>query len=611
MPSDLETDIFRYQSLSGPDTIRLLVLDPGNHTDELQGTLQEVSLSSRPKYSAVSYTWGSPLPSCSLVCNGCHLAVTQSLSDCLGNLRKTQEYIIVWIDGVCINQRDLAERRHQVTLMAEIYRDAKEVLVWLGNDYNSHAPLAFDAMTRYLDTVQSRVGELSQGAQSWDYRDLPPFSPNGPSEDNEELLEAVVDILSRAWFSRVWTLQEVGLAAQATVICGTASTAFENIIAFAAVNAYTSYAFSKRYSGWGIRDAYDYIWATYEVPASWRDRMPFKYRKQCTKFTTFADILTACFARGATDKRDHIYSVLGHPSACIRGTSTTLVQPDYCISLDQLSDRLTRALVAKNQELTILSLVQHQDQDEIARAPSWVPELGHFPTAVIDHIVLGYGAGGHTPCDAQIEGETLTVSGRTVGELELTSAVLNKADFGYNADGVYTGAFTQAVCLLLQQLELETTRNRYSDVNCEVVLALVLCCRALNVPFNFSTQEASDQEAKRLARGFKAYLSLAGKTKSPNEGHFHPDVLHFAFWASRYCPRRFFRTKNGFWGLGPTAMRPGDRCCIFYGSRVPSVIRTIGDTARSQFVGECYVAGLMEGEVYKTEGLSESSISML
>ena len=49
----------------------------------------------------------------------------------------------MWIDAICINQDDLAERSEQVSKMRTIYEGPEEVLVWLGSSIGG-ASLAFD-----------------------------------------------------------------------------------------------------------------------------------------------------------------------------------------------------------------------------------------------------------------------------------------------------------------------------------------------------------------------------------------------------------------------------------------------------------------------------------
>jgi hypothetical protein len=39
---------------------------------------------------------------------------------------------MVWVDAICINQRDKEEREDQVAKMGRIYEDALRVVVYLG-----------------------------------------------------------------------------------------------------------------------------------------------------------------------------------------------------------------------------------------------------------------------------------------------------------------------------------------------------------------------------------------------------------------------------------------------------------------------------------------------
>jgi hypothetical protein len=38
----------------------------------------------------------------------------------------------IWIDAICINQGDPDKRSEQMSMMADIYSKAKQVIVWLG-----------------------------------------------------------------------------------------------------------------------------------------------------------------------------------------------------------------------------------------------------------------------------------------------------------------------------------------------------------------------------------------------------------------------------------------------------------------------------------------------
>ncbi len=59
--------------------------------------------------------------------------------------------------------------------------------------------------------------------------------------------------------------------------------------------------------------------------------------------------------------------------------------------------------------------------------------------------------------------------------------------------------------------------------------------------------------------------------------------------------RRFMWTEGGKMGLAPAAAKVGDKICLFFGGQVLYVSRERGEE-RWEFVGECYVHGLMDGE---------------
>ena len=54
-------------------------------------------------------------------------------------------------------------------------------------------------------------------------------------------------------------------------------------------------------------------------------------------------------------------------------------------------------------------------------------------------------------------------------------------------------------------------------------------------------------------------------------------------------------TETGYMGLGPAMMQTGDKVCIVFGCRTPMLLREAGDAYH--FVGECYVHGMMMGEM--------------
>jgi hypothetical protein len=69
--------------------------------------------------------------------------------------------------------------------------------------------------------------------------------------------------------------------------------------------------------------------------------------------------------------------------------------------------------------------------------------------------------------------------------------------------------------------------------------------------------------------------------------------------------RRLFFSSAGFLGLAPLTAGEGDTVCLFLGGKVLYVIRPLAD-GYFQYIGECFVYGLMHGEAI--QGLPEERI---
>lgn len=78
------------------------------------------------------------------------------------------------------------------------------------------------------------------------------------------------------------------------------------------------------------------------------------------------------------------------------------------------------------------------------------------------------------------------------------------------------------------------------------------------------------------------------------------DGIDYKRLLEHFCQRRrLFRTASGRFGLGSSAMRPEDICCILFGAPVPYVIRRCEQAFK--LVGECYIHGVMRGEIVAEE----------
>ncbi|KAF2111030.1 hypothetical protein BDV96DRAFT_650632 [Lophiotrema nucula] len=110
-------------------------------------------------YVALSYVWGDTKDPKTITVNGHLFSVTANLYDALVDLRDSAEIsnrkLHVWIDAICINQNDLAERASEVQKMSLIYSECLAVRAWLGKPKESTTATQILKIRRFLDaTVQ-------------------------------------------------------------------------------------------------------------------------------------------------------------------------------------------------------------------------------------------------------------------------------------------------------------------------------------------------------------------------------------------------------------------------------------------------------------------------
>lgn len=168
---------------SGHDSIRLLRLMP--HEDEsadIQCELFEYPLQNScgtHLYEALSYVWGNPEKKLRIFMHNHNFDVTVNLHAALLCLRNHFMERILWVDALCIDQANQEEKGHQIQSMAKIYGQANRVVVWLGEAADD-SDLAFE----YI--------RVTGGKKSTN------------SLDSERIQQAVLALLQRPWFRRIW-----------------------------------------------------------------------------------------------------------------------------------------------------------------------------------------------------------------------------------------------------------------------------------------------------------------------------------------------------------------------------------------------------------------------
>ncbi|KAK3389708.1 heterokaryon incompatibility protein-domain-containing protein [Podospora didyma] len=225
----LSVPTYQYDKLpSQGDHFRLLELFPGEGGRlDCKIVIDKIYDSEKPcRYTALSYCWQNPqfdnlviggkriaaddpirstYQIChSLWCNDKRILISTSLRDALHELlaQSGNQTVRLWVDALCINQDDLAERASQVLLMQQIYHNATEVCMWLGRE-DEFSSLTFQLLGTLASLDTRRPGQQQEliNPQAMQRMGVPVF----PSED----WEALTRLLERPYFRRIWILQEM------------------------------------------------------------------------------------------------------------------------------------------------------------------------------------------------------------------------------------------------------------------------------------------------------------------------------------------------------------------------------------------------------------------
>jgi hypothetical protein len=194
----LSRTTYQYEPLEPADRhIRLLTLYPSSDKKTLiKCSVEHHYLNWNPPYEALSYTWGDPSDICEVPIdlNGCPTRISTNLEAALRVLRLHDRPRQLWIDALCINQSDSAEKNKQVAIMGDIFEQARNVIIWLG-------PRSVDS-----DIAMTAIANLS--------------SVDAFENITEPAWDALENLFSRPWFSRIWVLQEFKRAKNPMFQCG-------------------------------------------------------------------------------------------------------------------------------------------------------------------------------------------------------------------------------------------------------------------------------------------------------------------------------------------------------------------------------------------------------
>ncbi|PMD47938.1 HET-domain-containing protein [Hyaloscypha variabilis F] len=274
---------FQYERLLEHDSIRLLVLEPSvEHSATIQCSLIHTTLDACKNdiidhYTALSYVWGDPETSESILVAEKVFNITKNLFHALQDLRDNDRRRRLWIDAICIDQSNLFERNGQVSMMGSIYTQAQHTVIYLGRS-TFGTELNFEVFSTNTTAVQNPI-QRSSGIRS-----------------------VAEEILSRPWFTRVWIFQELVLSQDPWIQCGRSRMQWDE--ALGAIQSVSIY-------GKDVPNIYKVAFNMQEI----------RRKFQAAKFDStisrpeLVQILQSRRGFGASDPRDRVFAHLGIASA--------------------------------------------------------------------------------------------------------------------------------------------------------------------------------------------------------------------------------------------------------------------------------------------------------
>ncbi|MCJ1455070.1 hypothetical protein MMC28_005424 [Mycoblastus sanguinarius] len=435
--------------------IRVLRLAPGPRADPISvdfAALDLTDVQNEAKwppwcpdgYEALSYTWGSSRFTHSVHSNDKIYAVTENLHKALVQLRYSDKARHLWIDALCINQFDNREKSAQIPMMMGIFRSARIVLVWLGDD--DPASISAIEFLKNLENKEFRQGILDRTHHARCINQL------------TMLHIALSELYRRPWFRRTWIRQEVAGARELIVYCGSNELSWNTLkrgwrrlqLISQIIKDHTESKETPLASTFLAGTVKDDFEALKYLKREWRAResaQGFMVRIG-SFYETHAGGLMELLMIGqqfeSTDPRDKVYAMLGLAGAEIQSNEALetsaqaanihirAFEVDYSKTFSEVFQYTAKYFINRDRTLDILCIkASHPDSkqcngDTIPDIPTWTPDWRATGPKLLnngqdEYLQIPFAASGQSEAHPQTQNE--------LGRLEVHGWVIDEIDF--------------------------------------------------------------------------------------------------------------------------------------------------------------------------------------
>lgn len=563
----------------------------------------------KAQYIALSYTWGTEKPT-KIIRTTTGLLYVSSIVDAA--LRRILDVsgpgICVWVDSISIDQGNNVEKAGQIRLMSSIFASASYVAAYLGTEDVDSA----DAVK-----LMRRFGEVNLDDENMRPRNFDDFERCRLPAFHDKMWVALQRFVARPWFRRVWIVQECVVAKEAVLFWGS-----NWFLPFQALRILVV-QFAKL--GIPVLDV-DRTTATVSpVPGEavikgWNGLLGLvrlQRQWQRGEREDLFSLLDAFRDAEATLTRDKYFALVGLSNAADDLHEDPDLRPDYQEAFANVSIRYTRYFLKSRgmkEAIRILSLAQPRYPD--LALPSWVPAwdkslesttlTGLHPHPIRDQL---YRTAASSPPYIKIgatgNSHTLVIHG---------VAFQHVAFVGHDHWAKYRHEHIETTVLMLmldvrmfgQLIGAYPTGELVKDVLWKT-LTLNQYSNTVSMIGGFLTGLPHDHimASVSAARKFFERATDFGNNPATRDfatvQNFNAAKVAFGVIGGTLRGWKFAILTGGYVGMVPITAQKSDLIVIISGARTPYVVRNMAgtwDPIRYRLVGECYIHGIMQGEIF-------------
>ncbi|KAK0614482.1 heterokaryon incompatibility protein-domain-containing protein [Immersiella caudata] len=605
-PSDLTVD----RPLVDQE-IRLLRLNPSpagvDSSKPLECTIEYHPLTQAPPYIALSYCWGSSSLKLPLIIDGKPCGVGANAVSALLHLlpQNDSEIHHFWVDQLCINQDDNAEKSRQVTLMWQIYSLADRVIAWIGLPGEDDVEFIIHHMKQVAELL--RKGDAAKVVEM--------------HSDAALLLRAAHALRAfckRQYWRRLWIVQEFSVARDAWITCGHAQLEYADMPGYLKTRVEMMRAFRTGANSFleGVltrRRRYHLrrMHATGEPSSAviaGRPLAPWE-RDIATQQETLLRVLVVTLVLEvdhsqpeATNPLDRIFSVMQFAD----DKNEFVGFPEYGRKCEEVYQDAARCMLMQGH---VDVLCYCQSPGEVEGLATWAPDWREpikRPSINIwtDNLFCASGDTRKGQAVTAPDDKTVILRGVMVDRIKETGSEWDPdwtAKLDCSAALAYLEEVKQFCAASSRYVHTQPAGDDGGDGG--VGIDVEVLRTAIADRYNYREEERHPE----LLEGYRAaveYMKAIASGTNPHEiyGMVVDDEIGwqapwFTFCVKNLHSRRPFLSETGFVGLVPMSAQPGDQVVIFLGGRAAYVIRRANVAEETWIlVGECFAHGIMYGE---------------